>query len=143
MALPFYLWSKVALNNGSIDPTINFQEGQSPSSLNDSCRAVMADLAAFRMDISGSLLTTGTATAYVLATNQVFDTLAHMDKALLCVTFHVANGLNPTLAVDGLTTKPIQTSNLIVPAVGALLAGKPYFFTYNNTDNSFYLVGNP
>ena len=40
-------WSSVAANNASGVTGVNFAEGQAPSSLNDSCRAIMADVAAW------------------------------------------------------------------------------------------------
>jgi hypothetical protein len=38
-------WSQTAANNATADPTINWQEGQAPSTVNDSARAMMAVLA--------------------------------------------------------------------------------------------------
>ena len=40
--MTLYKWSTTAANNDDIDSTINFQEGQSPGSLNNSSRAIMA-----------------------------------------------------------------------------------------------------
>jgi hypothetical protein len=37
--MPFYLWSRTPASNATADPTINYAEGQAPSSLNDSARA--------------------------------------------------------------------------------------------------------
>jgi len=39
------LWSQTAANNATADPAINWQEGQPPSSVNDSARAMMAAIA--------------------------------------------------------------------------------------------------
>ena len=76
MALPFYNWSRTAASNATADSTVNWAEGQSPSSVNDSARAMMASTAAFRDDIAGAIATGGTSTAYTVSSNQVFDTLA-------------------------------------------------------------------
>ncbi|MDN7993585.1 tail fiber domain-containing protein [Burkholderia orbicola] len=38
-------WSTTAANNATADPSINWQEGQAPSTVNDSARAMMAALA--------------------------------------------------------------------------------------------------
>lgn len=38
-------WSTTAANNATADPAINWQEGQAPSTVNDSARAMMAALA--------------------------------------------------------------------------------------------------
>lgn len=40
-------WSTIAANNANADPTINWAEGQPPSSVNDSARAMMAAIAAW------------------------------------------------------------------------------------------------
>jgi hypothetical protein len=58
-----YTWSKTATANASADSTVNYAEGQAPSSLNDS-RATMASVAKYRDDISGAIVTTGTSAAY-------------------------------------------------------------------------------
>lgn len=38
-------WSTTAANNATADPSINWQEGQAPSTVNDSARQMMADVA--------------------------------------------------------------------------------------------------
>lgn len=139
----FYQWSKIAANNDTADPTINWAEGMSPSSVNDSARAMMARAAGYRDDISGSLVTTGTGSAYLLATNQGFDTLALMDGAMIAFTPNVTNTGNVSLAVDGLTAKSIrsQTGSAGDLGAGVLIAGTPYVVTYNNSNNEFVLQG--
>ena len=77
--MTLYTWSKTAPANATADATINWAEGQSPSSVNDSARATMAAVAKYRDDNSGSITTGGTSTAYTATSNQAFDTLAHMD----------------------------------------------------------------
>ena len=81
-----YQWSTTTANNATADPSINWAEGMSPSSVNDSGRAMMSALAGFRNDISGKLLTSGTSTAYALASNQGFTSQAVMDGAMLAFT---------------------------------------------------------
>src|ERR1035437_3424830 len=95
-----YNWSHTSSANGTADPSINWQPGMSPSSVDASGRAMMARSAECRDDLSGSLVTGGTSTAYTLTTNQVFDTLAPMDGARLCFRVNAANGTPATLAVD-------------------------------------------
>ena len=84
--MPVYKWSLVAAANASADSSINFAEGQAASTVNDSARAMMAAVAAWRTDFTGGLITTGTTTDYLLSTNSVYDSLADMDEALLCFT---------------------------------------------------------
>lgn len=139
--MPTYKWSKTAASNGNSDPTINFLEGQAPSSLNDSNRAAMAAEAKFRDDISGTLTTTGSSTAYALTTNSVFDTAALMSGAMLCFIPHATNGASPTLAVDGLTARAINQSTGVAVTAGQLVLGTPYVVTYVHASTEFILQG--
>jgi len=141
MALPFYNWSKTAASNATADSTVNWAEGQSPSSVNDSARAMMASIAGWRDDISGGLLTGGTSTAYTVTTNQVFDSLAHMHAQKITILMHATNGASPTLNVDGLGAKAIQSSISTAVATGALLANTPYELVYSNSNNCFLVIG--
>lgn len=138
-----YQWSKTASSNATADPTINWAEGMSPSSVNDSARAMMARLAECRDDISGALTTTGTGSAYVLATNQGFDSLAHMDGAMIAFVPNVTNTGNVSLVVDGLSARAIrsQTGSAGDLGSGVLIAGTPYVVTYKNATTEFILQG--
>src|SRR5882762_3012895 len=95
-------WSKTASSNSNADSSVNWPEGQAPSSVNDSARAMMARVAEYRDDTSGSLTTGGTSTAYTVTTNENFTTLALLDKQAITIVPHVTSGAAPTLAVDGL-----------------------------------------
>ncbi|MGY8706354.1 phage tail protein [Bradyrhizobium sp. 18BD] len=139
--MTLYKWSQTAGNNASADSTINWAEGQVPSSINDSARAMMASLAKYRDDTcGGGLGTGGTATAYTLASNQVFDSTAHMAAQELTVYFHATSGANPTLNVDNLGAFPIVTDGAGTPVPsGTLIAGTPYELTFVNTSSHFRL----
>src|SRR6202790_5143927 len=100
--MAWYNWSQTANSNATADPTINYQEGQAPSSLNDSARAMMAATAKYRDDIAGAIVTTGTSTAYLVSTFQVFDTLAHLNGQMIAFTPHATNGATVTMNVDSL-----------------------------------------
>jgi hypothetical protein len=139
--MTLYTWSKIASANATADATINWAEGQSPSSVNDSARATMAAVAKARDDASGSLTTAGISTAYTVTSNQVFDTLAHLDGQSLCIVPHTTSGVSPTLNVDGLGAKPIRASTGVSAATGALVQGTPYRLTYYNTAGEFILEG--
>ncbi len=141
MALPFYNWSRVAGSNATADATVNWSEGQAPSSVNDSARAMMASTAGFRDDISGAIVTGGSATAYTVASYQVFDSLAHLSGQIIAFTPHTTNGNTVTLNVDGLGAKPLRSSPGVELPSGMLLEGTPYCALYNNSSAVFYLVG--
>ncbi|MHC2251476.1 microcystin-dependent protein [Bradyrhizobium embrapense] len=140
--MTFWKWSKTAAANGTADSTCPFPEGMAPSALNDGTRGMMAAAAKYRDDISGAIVTTGTATAYAISSNQVFDSLAHMDGAMIAFTPHVTNGAGPvTLNVDGLGVQPLRTAPGAELLQGVLIQGTPYVAFYRNADNSFYLQG--
>lgn len=144
--MAFWSWSKTASANATADSTINYSEGQAPSSVNDSARAAMARLAEYRDDIAGAIVTTGTSTAYAVASNQVFDSLAHMNGAMIAFTPHATNGDTVTLNVDGLGAKPLRSSPSVELLAGTLILGTPYVATYNNSSAVWYLqnfYGNP
>jgi microcystin-dependent protein len=140
--MTFWKWSTSAANNATADSTCPFPEGMDPAAINDGARGQMAALAKYRDDIAGVVVTSGSATAYTIFSNQGFDTFAHMHGAMICFTPHVTNGANGTsLNVDNLGVKPILTA----PGAGlqgaVLIQGTPYAVTYNHTDGAFYLHG--
>jgi len=75
--MSFWKWSRTAANNATADGSINWAEGQAPSTVNDSVRAMMAAASKYRDDVAGAIATAGSGTAYTLSSFQVFDTLAH------------------------------------------------------------------
>jgi microcystin-dependent protein len=144
--MSFWKWSRTASSNASADASINWAEGQAPSSVNDSARAMMAAAAKYRDDIAGAILTGGSATAYTVASYQVFDTLAHLDGQMIAFTPHATNAAVVTLNVDGLGAKPLRTAPAAELAAAVLIQGTPYVATYSNADGAFYLrdfYGNP
>jgi|GEM_PF-1536036 len=139
--MTLYTWSKTASNNATADSTINWAEGQSPSSVNDSARAVMVAVAKFRDDNNGSITTGGSSTAYTATSNQVFDSLVHLDKQQITIVPHATSGASPTLNVDSLGAKAINYATGQAVATGALVQGTPYRLTYYNATNEFILEG--
>jgi len=134
-----HTWSQTSGSNATADSAINWAEGQAPSSVNDSARAAMAVIAKWRDDNNGSLTTGGTSTAYILATNTVFTSLALMDNQTLKFTMHATSGASPTLNVDGLGAKPIHSATTVSPGTGALVAASVYSATYDNSVGEWLL----
>jgi hypothetical protein len=131
-------WSITASSNASADPTINFREGQPPSSINDSARALMAVVAGYRDDISGSLTTTGTASAYLVSTNQILPN-PPTDGQMLAITVNITNGISPTLSADGGGAFPIQSSAGVAIPAGTLILGSPYSLKFSLSNNAWIL----
>jgi microcystin-dependent protein len=139
--MAFWKWSRTASSNAAADGTINWAEGMAPSAVNDSARAMMARLAEWRDDVSGSITTAGTSTAYTVASNQGFDNFADMNGAMLACVPHTTNGATVTLNVDGLGAKPLRFGPGLELQSGVLIQGTPYVVSYNNSDGAFYLQG--
>lgn len=139
--MTFWKWSRTASNNATSDSTCAFPEGQSPGSLNDGTRGMMAAAAKYRDDVSGNTVTTGNSTAYEISTFQGFDTLAHLDGHQVAFTPHTGNGATVTLKVDGLAAKPLRSSPGVELPAAVLIAGNPYVATYYNASGEFILRG--
>lgn len=132
-------WSTTAGSNDSADPSINWREGMAPSAVNDSARAMMAVLAQWRNDISVTLTTAGTSTAYTLTTSEGVNTTP-VNGQMLAAIFHATNGAAPTLTADGGNTYPIWLNGSAIPA-GTLIAGSPYRFSFNSGSSAWVLEG--
>jgi hypothetical protein len=143
MATGVFCWSRTAASNSTADSAINWSEGQSPSSVNDSARAMMAKVAEFRDDNSGALTTGGISTAYTVTAYEVFDTLANMSGKRLALKFHTANGASPTLNVQGLGAKAIQTLSGTAVPTGAIKTNSVWELVYDNSIPAWVLVGAP
>ncbi len=123
-------WSTTPATNATADPTINWAEGMPPGAVNDSARAMMARLADWRDDLSGSHFTDGTSTAYTLTTNQAFPNAAAADGQKICFSVHVTNDDSPTLAVDSVPAAPFQFGDNGSLQAGVLIANSPYCARY-------------
>jgi microcystin-dependent protein len=139
--MAFWKWSRTASSNATADGTINWAEGMAPSAVNDSARAMMARLAEWRDDVSGTITTAGTSTAYTVASNQGFDNFADMNGAMIAFVPHATNGATVTLNADGLGAKPLRFGPSLELQSGVLIQGTPYVVSYNNADGAFYLQG--
>jgi len=144
--MAFWSWSKIAGSNATADATINWAEGQSPSSVNDSARAMMARLAEYRDDISCGIGAGGTASAFTVATSQVFTSLAAMDGKSVGFIAPATNAAGCTLNVDGLGALPINIDVTTPIPAGVMVANSAYRVVYFNGIGQFRLcslMGNP
>src|SRR5258706_1741380 len=141
--MPLWRWSQTSSSNANADPTINFAEGQAPSSVNDSARALMSAVAMYRDDIAGGILTGGSSTAYTVASFSIFDSLAHLNGQLIGFVPHATStnavGVDITLNVDSLGAKPIRMQPGVAAPNGSFILGTPYLAVYNNSDGVFYV----
>jgi len=143
----FWQWSKTAATNSNVDPSINWTAGMAPSGVDPSGRAMMARMAEYRDDISGSLTTGGTSTAYTVTTKEsAGGTLTGLcgagsvpkDGQLLAITVHATNGAAPSLAVDTCPAIVILQS-ASSPLPGTLIASSPYSLKYSLANNAWMM----
>lgn len=140
MTSGLHTWSKTAASNATADDTVGWSEGQAPSSINNSARAMMAVVAKWRDDNNGTLTTGGTATAFTLTSNTVFTSLALMTGQTLAFTMHTTSGATPTLNVDSLGAKVIRNVTGVALPTGALLSGAVYHAKYDNSSGEWLLL---
>jgi hypothetical protein len=148
LADSIYKWSLTPSSNDASDSIINWRENQLPDTVNDSARAMMARIAEFRDDLTGALVTVGTAPAYMLTANSAFDALGN--GRVLRARIHASNPAGAaTLNVNGLGAKAIRkygTGGDMAIGVGDLQLGGVYSFSYSSTANAgagAWLVDNP
>lgn len=140
MATGVITWSETAATNASADGNVNFAEGMAPSQINDSARAMMASVAKWRDDKNGTLTTSGSSSAFTVATNQVQAALTNGYE--VAVRFHANSALNATLAVDGLTAEPIILSSTSTGLPdSAFIAGSIASLTYISTATAWLARG--
>lgn len=135
-------WSTTAASNATADPSINWSEGMSPSSVNDSARAMMAVLASWRNDVSAITSTTGSSTVYALTSNQGgFVANAAHDGFMIGFVPNVTNGAGGvTINVDGVGAKPLRAVTATAISAGALVAGSKYQASYKFSTDEFLLL---
>lgn len=124
MSVPL-IWSTAATENQTADPSINWQEGQPASSLNNSARGVMARLAVARDDATGVLIATlGASNVYSLTTGQNLIDPKSLSSGTPKITkpFRIAFGFDkapiapvsanpPKVSIDG--SDPFPIGNLL------------------------------
>jgi len=128
-------WSTTAASNNASPPN-GAPEGMSPASVNDCIRECMAAIAKFYKDTQGTLVTTGSANAYVLTTNNAHASLAA--QSLIVFRANFTNTSTCTLNVDGLGAKTIKHRSAALVA-NAILQNEHYAVTYNATNDCYDL----
>jgi hypothetical protein len=137
MATGLQSWSTTAASNATADANVNFAEGQTPGSVNNSARALMASAAMWRNDNRGTITTAGTSTAFTATTAQ---TLTLSDGVTVRLQMSATSGATPTLNVDSTGAKAIQGVSGTAIATGALLSGGLYHFTYRSSPDAWIVA---
>lgn len=140
-------WSRTAANNVLANTGYTWDEGQAPSTLNNSARATMADLKEFfdyartsqawMLTDNSSATNAWTMTAYYTPYNASGDTTGltagqwYYGSAPTTVTSSL------TLSVNSGTAKPVLYNNAAV-VTGTITSGDPMFLYYDGT--SFHII---
>lgn len=137
MAPSIYDWSSTASDNGTADADINFAEGQTPSSVNDSARMLMKRVRDLVTDIGGSMAVGGTANALTLTNATGFTAL----EDGLIIGFRAAsdNTAAATLNVNALGAKSLRKMSLsgdVALSGGEVQATGIYLAVYSEALNS-------
>jgi microcystin-dependent protein len=135
--MTLYKWLQASGSNASVDSTINWAEGQAPSTVNDSGRAMMAATAKWRDDITGVNVTGGTGTAYSLSSNQVIT--SNVNGFTVQFTPGTSNTGAVTLSIDGQTAQPLRFLTGVDLPSGVLISGSLYQATYRSASGEWLL----
>lgn len=135
-------WSTTAASNDAADTNINFAEGQTPASLNNSMRAEMAALKGFANQILGAKTTGGSANAQTYTSDSVaaISTAYGAGMGFVFVAGYTNTGAC-TLNVDGVGAVAIRKGGAATAlAANDIVAGGVYFVVYNGT---YWILLNP
>lgn len=132
-----YSWSTTAGSNASADPTISWAEGQLPSTVNDSARAMMAAVASWIRDQGGYATTAGSSNAYTLALSQ---TMTAKVPSLIGFKADRANTGAATLNVDGTGAYPLRGTTGTDLVAGDIVPGCIYLATWVSASSEWLLI---
>lgn len=140
MATGLQVWSQTPGSNANADSGFTWAEGMSPSLVDDSARGLMAAMAKWRDDNNGTIVTSGSSTAYTAFTSQVSTALTA--GYTIAIQFNATNDSSATLSVDGLAAVPLQL------VAGTNLSGQEFQagsiaqFTYSSSGTGQWIASN-
>jgi len=100
-----YDWSLDAAANANADTLINWAEGQPPSTVNDSARAMMQRIAEYLTDRGGTVTATGSANMLALALNVPVNT--YKDGIMVRFRGFARNSGTVTMNINNLGARPV------------------------------------
>lgn len=136
----FYDWSETAAINGAADETINFAEFQNPDTVNDSARAMMARLAAWRKDNAPTRSSTGSSNAYAV-TSQAGGSTSYADGELVSFIADRANTGACTLNVNSRGAVAFRPAVGVAFSANEIQANQPIIAFYRSSSNEWLAVG--
>lgn len=132
-------WDTTAANNSTADAAINWQENQSPDTVNDSARQMMGRVAEFIKDITPQRASTGAANIYAVTSTSNPTTLR--DGFMISFRAHQSNTGAASLAVNSFGNKPLRSRTGTALTANEILSGAAITALYNSAADEFLLVG--
>ena len=132
-------WSTTASSNATADTNINWQEGQNPSTINNSARAEMAAVAAWLRALGAYGTVGGSANAITLTTDQA---PAALGPAIVGFIAGASNSGSVTLNRDGLGAKPLRSAVGTELVAGEIVQSRYYLAAYNPTSSGQWVLLN-
>lgn len=131
-------WSVTAINNANSDSGITLVEGMNPGLVNDAIRQVMARVKEVVLDISGVVVSGGTASVMTATLNSSITTL--FDGLIFAVRHGTTNTGATTMNPNALGGKAVKifdgTSGEIDPKAGQIRLGNIGIYAYSSIANS-------
>lgn len=141
-------WSLQAASNANSDDNINWQEGQPPSTVNNSARSMMQRVRELLSDLGAVTATTGTANVISFAAKSPFN--SYVDGIRISFRASNTNTGPTTLNVNSIGSKPVFTvsANTGVAALsgGNITANGIYELIYSaalDSNSGGWLLLNP
>ena len=131
-------WSTSQTANQTADSEINWQEGQLPSTVNNSARAMMATLAAWRNDMGGAITAGGTADAITVTLEKPMTSAAYSFFSFIA---SATNTGAATLKVDSQSALPLRSVSGASLSAGQIRTGHIYHVAKGASGE--WLVSNP
>ena len=129
-------WSTSQTANQTADAEINWQEGQLPSTVNNSARAMMATLAAWRNDMGGAITAGGTADAITVTLEKPMTSAAYSFFSFIA---SATNTGAATLKVDSQSALPLRSVSGASLSAGQIRTGRIYHVIKGSSE---WLVSN-
>lgn len=138
-------WDTTAANNGDSDGNINFAEGQAPSTVNDSARALMARVAHWLNMLGSNVTQGGASNAYTLTSGESLSAYSAGMRLLWQPNADSTGAV--TLNVDAIGAKKVYMPDGTQAGSGELDSDSLYDVVYDasldTSSGGFKIVGFP
>ncbi|EJF92641.1 phage tail protein [Bartonella tamiae] len=140
-----YDWSTSSSNNANSDELINWAEGQPPSTVNNSARAMMQRLKEYISDVGGAIDATGTQNSINITFKSPIT--GYFNGLKFLFTAYAYNTGEVVISINGISALPVykaSASGITKLSSGDIITGAIYQVVYNSNLNSgaggFFLI---